>query len=500
MKITLDQKIVNRVSLDAIPEVGEDGKTTTVWEPALTGIRSVLLVDNHRDAPRGFGLRVQKTTNTYFAEKKVNGKNIRFKLADAKLITLEKARELARKKISEAVEHGVSPNKIQKARIAAEITLKEAWDSYISSLRSRPQIPKPHTFDNIDKARERLARERPDWEKRKVRTLTGQEVIDVFNAIATNHRTTAEQVGRWASAAIRHAINLEMHDAQTRGTPPNLTYDPFSILGRNGQSLYRSRAQMEEDYQIRGVRNPMDGESLGKFITACWAYRRDNPLGADFLMLTLLWGARKGESCKFIWRDRVDAVEAASSSFIDMQKRVAHFHDPKNRISFDQPIGPCAMEILKRRHEETVSKWVFPARDSRAVVGHYKDPQQALRKVKTLAGLTTTTLRPHDLRRTAGRVAESLNLSERAIKNILGHSTTDATSRYTDPEWKTRLERMERLETRILSSAPAVYNALRPLNRRSLNETAPPMLLARTKKPRKSRSKEALAVEGGQLE
>lgn len=122
------------------------------------------------------------------------------------------------------------------------------------------------------------------------------------------------------------------------------------------------------------------------------------------------------------------------------------------------------MEILKRRQEETVSKWVFPARDSRAVVGHYKDPQQALRKVKTLAGLTTTTLPPRDLRRTAGRVAESLNLSERAVENILGHSTTDATSRYTDPEWKTRMERMERLETRILSSAPAVYNALRPLN------------------------------------
>jgi integrase len=494
MKITLDQTTVNKTSLNDIPTAGPDGKPAS-WAPAPAGTRSVLLVDSHRNAPRGFGLRVQKSTKSYFAEKKVNGKNIRFVLGDAKTITLEKARETARSKLNEAVEHGASPNKIKKLRSAAEITFKEAWDNYIASLSSRPQKPKPHTFDNINKARERLARERPDWEARKIRTLTGQEVIDVFNEIAAKHRTTAEQLGRWASAAIRHAINLEMHDAQTRGTPPTLTYDPFTILGKQGMSLYRSRAQMEEDYEQRGVRNPMDGESLGKFIEACWAYRRDNPLAADFLLITLLMGARKGESCKFFWRDRIDAIEAMTSSYIDLPKRVAHFHDPKNRISFDQPIGPCAAEILKRRHEETVSRWVFPARDSRAVVGHYKDPQNALRTVKSIAGLDTITLRPHDLRRTLGRVAESMNLTERAIKNLLGHSTTDATSRYTAPEWKTRMERMERVEMKILSTAPSVYNDLRPLNRKALDQKAPPMLLPRMKKPRKSHSKEARAVE-----
>lgn len=494
MKIILDQKTVDRVTLNNIPSAGPDGKPTS-WAPAPEGVRSVLLVDSHRNAPRGFGLRVQKTTKSYFAEKKVDYKTIRFVLGDASLISLERARELARNKISEAKEHGESPNKIQKRVSAAEITLKEAWDRYLDSLYKRPQPPKPLTFDDIKKCRARLAKERPSWEGRKVKTITGQEVIDLFHDIAKVHRTTAEQVGRWASAAIRHAINREMHDAQTRGTPPLLTYDPFTILGQKGEKLYRTRAQMEEDYEKRGVRNPMDGESLGKFITACWAYRRDNPLAADFLLITLLLGARRGESCKFVWRDRVDAIEASESSYIDMKARVAHFHDPKNRISFDQPIGSCAMEILRRRKEETASKWVFPARDSRAKVGHYKDPQTALKTVKTIAGLNEVALRPHDLRRTLGRVAESMNLSERAIKNLLGHSTTDSTARYTMPDWKTRLERMERVETKILSTAPSVYNDLKPMNRRQLDEKAPPLLLPRTKKPRKSHSKQAMAIE-----
>jgi HEPN domain-containing protein len=495
MKIILDQKSVYQACLENIPAAGPDGKPAS-WSPAPAGTRSILLIDGHRDAPRGFGLRVQKSTKTYFAEKKVNGKNIRFKLGDAKGIKLEDARQLAHEKLKEVVEHGESPNKIRKARLAAEITLKDAWDDYISSLNDRRQKPKPLTFDNIEKARTRLAKERPSWEGRKIRTLTGQEVIDAFNAIAKTHRTTAEQVGRWASAAIRHAITLEVHDAQTRGVPPSLTYDPFSILGKkNGFSLYRTRAQMEEDYTARGVRNPMDGDSLGKFIRACWAYRRQNPLGADFLLITLLLGARRGESCKFVWRDRVDSVDASTSSYIDMVKRVAHFHDPKNRISFDQPIGPCAMEILRRRQEETVSKWVFPARDSRAIGGYYKDPQTALKTVKSIAGLDDITLRTHDLRRTLGRVAESLNFSERAIKNLLGHSTTDATSRYTNPEWKTRVERMERVEYKVLSSAPDVYNDLKPTSKRPMDVKTLPPMLPMDRKSRKSRSKEASAIE-----
>ncbi len=495
MKIVLDQKIVYKATLNDIPIAGADGKVTG-WAPAPSGTRSVLLIDSHRDAPRGFGLRVQKSTKTYFAEKKVNGKNIRFKLADAKAVKLEEARDLAHKKIIEAIEHGESPNKIKKARLAAEITLKDAWDDYIDAMSNRTKkMPKPHTLDNINKARERLSRERPDWESRKIRTLTGKEVLDVFDEVAKKHRTTAEQMGRWASAAIRHVITMELHDAQTRGTPPTLTYDPFSILGKQGFSRYRSRAEMEEDYTSRGVRNPMDGVTLGKFIRACWAYRRDNPLGSDFILITLLLGARAGESCKFVWRDRVDAVEAATLSYIDMTKRVAHFHDPKNRISFDQPLGPCVMEILRRRQEETVSKWVFPARDVRSVAGYYSDPTRSLRTIKKIAGLDDVTIRPHDLRRTLGRVAESMNFSERAIKNLLGHSTTDTTSRYTNPEWKTRVERMERVEYKVLSSAPDVYNDLKPLNKRPMEVTAPPLLLPRTKKPRKSKSKQAIAVE-----
>ena len=78
------------------------------------------------------------------------------------------------------------------------------------------------------------------------------------------------------------------------------------------------------------------------------------------------------------------------------------------------------------------------------------------------AGIEKVT--PHDLRRTFGRVAESLNLSESIVKRLLNHGTSAVTARYTEAEWKRLAEHMERIEQTILSKAPRVFNALRSLH------------------------------------
>jgi hypothetical protein len=100
MKLILDQKTVNILTLKNIPSPGPDNKPAA-WGPAPEGVRQVLVVDAHREAPLGFGVRVGKTGRGYYAEKKIRGRTIRFALGDAKTITLEAARDLARKKIAE---------------------------------------------------------------------------------------------------------------------------------------------------------------------------------------------------------------------------------------------------------------------------------------------------------------------------------------------------------------------------------------------------------------
>ena len=61
---------------------------------------------------------------------------------------------------------------------------------------------------------------------------------------------------------------------------------------------------------------------------------------------------------------------------------------------------------------------------------------------------------------------------------MLGHVVGggETLGRYTEPEWKDHVERMEKIEQLILKSAPAVYNALRPSKIPAMPEKAEPVI------------------------
>ena len=84
------------------------------------------------------------------------------------------------------------------------------------------------------------------WKNRKVRDLSGQEIIHQFDSIAAKTRTTAEQTFRWANIAVNHAILFEEHNAASQQRNTNLSHNPFSILKLNKK--YRSRSELESTY------------------------------------------------------------------------------------------------------------------------------------------------------------------------------------------------------------------------------------------------------------
>ena len=154
-------------------------------------------------------------------------------------------------------------------------------------------------------------------------------------------------MGRWATAAVDTATELEIHDAHSAGRAPTLTYSPFTILRTEGR--YRSNSPLEREYAVKGVLNPLSfGSTVGPFVKAARAYRRENPVAADFMPLTLLWGLRGGESSTFKWRDQLTAAQASVDRWIDLDKRVAFIADAKNCADHEFPIAPCAAEILVR--------------------------------------------------------------------------------------------------------------------------------------------------------
>lgn len=491
MKLNLTQDIVLTMAINALPVPGARPlKYLNTFEGD-----NYLVYDEHDKAPPGFCVRVGKKASVFLIEKRVKGKNLKIhvglargKKGDERPITLTAARDAAWGLAQEAVKHGTNPKRVADAIDAAEMTLGQAWDIYAKHLKGRAQPAKVNSIDSMEKARAKLK----DWEDRKVRLITSQEIIDRFDlhAVEKNHKTAAEAMGRWATAAVAKAIEREIHDAHAAGRPPALAYNPFTIL--KTEEKYRTRAQLERDYKIKGVRNPMSfNDQVGPYIKQLWAYRKENALGSDFIFLTLLWGMRRGESATFKWRDRISCAEAATCRWIDMDAKVAFVGDGKNRGDHEFPIPPCSFELLKRRRAEQDEDmaWVFPADSGRSREGHYKDPTCAMKTVWQRTGLKV--VRGHDLRRTFGAACEKLNFTDRQIKRMLGHGAAagETMGRYTTPEWQDISDRMRRVEELILSKAPAIYNALRPKATARMSENEDIVVPADGLRPSRKRAK-----------
>ncbi|HCN9867416.1 TPA: integrase, partial [Escherichia coli] len=203
-----------------------------------------------------------------------------------------------------------------------------------------------------------------------------------------------------------------------------------------------------------------------RFLTALHNRRSFNRLGCDYLLLTILLGARKEETASLCWRETLTSEEAKTTSYVDLSNRTIRFYDTKNRNDHELPICDAVKRLLEDRkdivkeaetHPERL-KWVFPARSKRSKVGHYSDSKSLREYLCSEAEIVK--LGMHDLRRTFGRVAEEL-VSYAVVKRLLNHrNTTDPTERYAEPDQERIFEALQRIELHMLMTAPKLYNVL----------------------------------------
>ena len=374
---------------------------------------------------------------------------------------IDQAREVARQLVQTMIATKRNPNRIKRETEASELTISEVFAQYRNHLMGRSKPAKPNTLAVLDKAENRLS----EWAGLRVKDLTGNEILRKFDEIASRARTATEQTFRWINVAVRHAIEIEAGNAQTQQRQPSLSYNPFSIL--QVQKKFRTRSELEDSYKAKGVRNPLSPkDTLGRFLTALHNKRSFNRLGCDYLLLTVLTGARKEETASLCWREAITNEEAKTTSYVDLESRMIRFYDTKNRNDHELPICDAVKRILEDRRDivqeaETrpeKQKWVFPARSNRSKAGHYSDSKSLREYICADAGITK--LGMHDLRRTFGRVAEELT-SYAVVKRLLNHrNTTDPTERYAVPDEERVFEALQRIELHMLMTAPKLYNAL----------------------------------------
>lgn len=472
LKTTLNQAfIINKLSINVKPELSSSGKVVFEANPDQ---KPYIVFDNHRDSPVGFGVKVSLTKKTYVIQRRVassdrnvsEGKKpssvLKVKVGNVSdFPSIDQAREAARQLVQTMIATKRNPNKIKRELNLAELTVSEAFAQYRSHLLGRTKPAKPNTLNVLDKAENRLK----EWQNLRIKDLTGNEILRKFDEIASRARTAAEQTFRWANVAVKHAIEIEAGNAQTQQRQPSLSYNPFSIL--KVQKKFRTRSELEDSYRAKGVRNPLSPkDTLGRFLAALHHKRGFNRLGCDYLLLTILTGARKEETATLCWREVLTEEEVRTTSYVDLENRVIRFYDTKNRNDHELPICDATKRILEDRRDivndteirADKRKWVFPARSSRSKVGHYSDSKSLREYICQEAGIMK--LGMHDLRRTFGRVAEELT-SYAVVKRLLNHrNSTDPTERYAEPDNERVFEALQRIELHMLMTAPELYNTL----------------------------------------
>lgn len=357
LKTTLTQSfIINKLSVHLKPELNSSGKV--VFEPNPQQ-KPYIVFDDHRDSPVGFGVKVSLTKKTYVIQRRVSsgtrdvkeGKKpssvLKVKVGNVSdFPSIDQAREAARQLVQTMIATKRNPNRIKRETEASELTISEVFAQYRQHLLGRSKPAKPNTLSVLDKAENRLK----EWQALRVKDLTGNDILRKFDEIASRARTAAEQTFRWANVAVKHAIEIEAGNAQTQQRQPSLSYNPFSIL--KVQKKFRTRSELEDSYKAKGVRNPLSPkDSLGRFLTALHNKRSFNRLGCDYLLLTVLLGARKEETASLCWREYLTNEEAKTTSYVDLENRKIRFYDTKNRNDHELPICDAVKRVLEDRRD-----------------------------------------------------------------------------------------------------------------------------------------------------
>jgi len=479
--------VKEQLSFTRVPEVNAEGKI--VKFAPNTDQKRYLVFDSHRDAPVGFGVAVNKTGMSYILQRRIGARVLKATLGNCRDITLAKAREDAKVALASMQASGKTPaqaKQIDKDEIRVSLmTVEACFALYRRHLIERARPAKDSSLRGLEYAEKRLGRAEVDLLGLPIGDLVNeQRILDAFDEIAKGKRhlaegtkranatttafdkptvTTAELTFRWASRAVGYCMDREKRIAANAGRSPSLQINPFTVLHQEGR--YRTREQLEEDYEASQARNPMqlrDG-SLGRFLVALWERRKvDNYRTAcDYLLLTLLWGTRRGEAAPLKWRHRIDKRDLSISSWVDLDAGWVSFANTKNGSTHTLPLAPGAKRILTLREEATQksqSPWVFPARSSRAVQGHYLDSKAILQGLKKAGEIEA--LRTHDLRRTFATVAEEV-ASYAVVKRLLNHrNSRDVTGRYTKVDDARLLEEMTRIEKVMLGADPLLLAVL----------------------------------------
>ncbi len=469
LKTVLDRRFVAECRFDSKPVFDENGKL--VGTVPNTEERAYDVHDAHRDAPTGFRLRVNRRVKTYILVQRQGGKVVTITvgrhpdLLVGKDAAPERNARLLAAEISARVRRGESVNDARRQeRVAARSvrpTLRTLFERWMADyLASAKRDPRRNTIAAVEKAQQRLGAKLLDTPADQL-TWRDLESFFIDKATKQGHLTAAEQTIRWVSAVYNkenHRITLDALQAKQQ---PDLYPNPAEIFIKTG--ALRNNAELERDYDKKGVRKPLSGERkhFQLWLDYVLASRHDankSRTGADYMLTTVMLGMRRSETAGLLWNDRIDKVPPLAHpllghNFIDLDNAVVVLNVTKNRYAHRIPIPGFILQLLKeRRLLVGDSPFVFPrvSRSKLAQSVHYNDPRSFLEEVKKAIKVNFSM---HDLRRTFGNVVTEMGLPDRLARQLLNHKSGGVVARYADQSLDQLRPVIERVEDEMLAYA-----------------------------------------------
>jgi len=368
------------------------------------------------DALPGFGVRITATgARSFILQKKVGGKDQRITIGKYGPLTLEQARKQAQVLLGKIAE-GLNPRAEKVRQRMQQTTLEAAMEDYLQSRKSMKESTKKDYRYTV------LQWGCKDWASKAITRITPDMILKRHTQLGERSHAQANLWARYLRAVMNHAIN-RFTDADGK---PILADNPVRVIGK-------TRAWFE----VRRRTGWIQPHQLKPWCDAVMGLH--NHTARDALMLLALTGLRKEEALGLLWEN------------VDLVAKTITVRDTKNHDDHVLPIGNWLAAMLAAR--ERTGIYVFADSLGR----RFSNVRYTLETVRAKSGVP---FQIHDLRRTFGTIAESLDIPAYALKRLMNHrGSGDVTQGYLQINVERLRAPMQRIEDYVLRAAGVLSSA-----------------------------------------
>lgn len=316
-------------------------------------------------------------SKSFYLYKRIEGRPERLLLGKFPDMTVEQARKAAAK-AKGGIAAGANPQKEKKA-IRDEMTFGALFAQYME------KYSKVHKKSWVYDERE-VNKYLAHWFRRKISSIERSEVERL-------HAKIGKENGLYQANRLLERIRSIFNKAIEWGWK-----------GINPAAGIKKFREQSRDRFLQPEELPRFFEALAN---------EPNETARDFIMISLLTGARKSNTLAMMWKD------------INFERATWRIEETKNADPLTVHLPQQAVELLIERKLRSDSPFVF---EGSGKSGHLADPKKAWTRILAEAGIEN--LRIHDLRRTLGSYQAATGANGYIIGKSLGHRSQQSTAIY----------------------------------------------------------------------